>query len=43
MDNQAFTRADVGNNRVARDRSAALGKGNQHTVGAFDRQMAVAG
>ncbi|VAU68684.1 Uncharacterised protein [Klebsiella pneumoniae] len=39
MDHQPFTRADVRNNRVAWDRTAAFGEGDEHTVSAFDRQV----
>ena len=42
MNNQAFARADVRNNRVAGNRTAALGKGDQHAIRAFNRQMVMA-
>ena len=31
----------MGDNRVTWDRATALGEGDQHAIGAFDRQMAV--
>ena len=42
MDDQAFARTDVRNNRVAGDRTAAFGKGDQHAICAFNRQMVMA-
>ncbi len=41
VDNQPFTRTDVGDNRVTWDRATALGEGDQHAIGAFDWQMTV--
>ncbi len=42
MDHQTFTGADVGDNRVARNRAAAFRKGDQHAIGTFNGQMSVA-
>ena len=41
VDNQPFTRADVGDNRVTWNWTTALGEGDQHAIGAFDWQMTV--
>ena len=42
MNNQAFARADVRDNRVTGDRTAAFGEGDQHAIRAFNRQMIMA-
>mgnify|MGYP007099197828 CR=1 FL=1 len=42
VDHQTFTGADVGDNRVARNRAAAFRKGDQHAIGTFNGQMSVA-